>query len=217
MMQHISISKPVFLLLNILAAVLFIPLFMVQQLGPLDFWWWMSFNLIILTSLAFSLDKSYRPFLTEDLGKAAGKKVLTGLASALILYGVFFAGNYLSRRMFDFAGEGIQGVYDFKGDAGSFRIVFLMAFIIGPGEELFWRGFLQRHFQEKTSKITGFIIATAIYTGIHVFTGNIMLILAALFAGLFWGWMYMKYRSMVMNIVSHTVWDVVVFIVFPFA
>jgi hypothetical protein len=43
-----------------------------------------------------------------------------------------------------------------------------------------------------------------------------MLIVAALVAGLFWGWMYMRYNSMVMNIVSHTVWDIAVFLILPF-
>jgi membrane protease YdiL (CAAX protease family) len=44
-----------------------------------------------------------------------------------------------------------------------------------------------------------------------------MLILAALIAGLFWGFMYYRYRSLLANVVSHTVWDVAVFLVFPFS
>ena len=118
--------------------------------------------------------------------------------------------------LFDFAGEGISNVYAFKGDAEGIRIGLLMLLIIGPGEELFWRAFLQRHFQDRLGKRKGFILATVVYTGVHVLTGNLMLILAALVAGLFWGWMFMKYNSMVMNIISHTVWDISVFLLFPF-
>jgi membrane protease YdiL (CAAX protease family) len=55
-----------------------------------------------------------------------------------------------------------------------------------------------------------------LYTGVHIFTGNFMLVMAAFICGLFWGWMYLKYNSMVINVVSHTVWDIVVFLVLPF-
>lgn len=210
-------SGQTLLLFTILAVFMFVPLFLYQSFGPLDFWWWMSFNLIILVSLTYTLDKTYKPFLIEDLRKNPLKKAASGLLSAAILYLVFFTGNILSRWLFDFAGEGIEIVYGFKGQATGLKIAALMILIIGPGEELFWRGFLQRKMQTRFGKWAGFLLATLIYTGVHVFTGNIMLILAALFAGLFWGWMFMKYRSMIMNIVSHTVWDVVVFLIFPFA
>ena len=114
------------------------------------------------------------------------------------------------------AGDGIADVYAFKGDAEGIRIGLLMLLVIGPGEEFFWRGFMQRHFQFRLGKWQGFLLATLIYTGVHVLTGNLMLIVAALVAGLFWGWMFMRYNSMVMNIVSHTIWDISVFLLFPF-
>jgi membrane protease YdiL (CAAX protease family) len=91
-----------------------------------------------------------------------------------------------------------------------------MLAVIGPGEELFWRGYLQRKLSSKTGKWVGFIIALLMYTGVHIFTGNIMLILAAFICGLFWGWIYLKYNSMVINVISHTVWDIVVFLLLPF-
>lgn len=203
--------------LSILAMILFIPMFIIRQIGWFDFWYWMSANLIVMISLGWLLDKSYKKSLTDDLRDGVPGKVMLGLVSALILYAFFFIGNYLSRLIFNFAGEGIANVYAFKGDAEGFRIALLMLLIIGPGEEIFWRGLLQRHLEARLGSWKGFLLATAIYTGVHVFTGNIMLIVAALVAGLFWGWMYMRYKSMVMNVVSHTVWDIAVFLVLPFS
>ena len=136
--------------------------------------------------------------------------------SAVLLYLLFFIGNYLSRRWFNFAGSGIEGVYNFKGNAAGFRIALLMLLVIGPGEELFWRGYLQRKLSLKTGKWVGLLLALILYTSVHIFTGNIILVLAAFICGLFWGWMYLKYNSMVINIVSHTVWDIVVFLLLPF-
>ena len=62
----------------------------------------------------------------------------------------------------------------------------------------------------------GFLVATFLYTAVHIATGNMVLVFAALVCGLFWGWLYMKYRSMIINVISHTVWDVGVFILLPF-
>jgi membrane protease YdiL (CAAX protease family) len=202
--------------LTLLAVLLFSPMFVLHGLGAFDFWWWMSCNLVVLISISLFLDSSYRFFLRADFSSGISRKILFGLASSIILYFFFFIGNKLSRLMFDFAGDGISNVYAFKGDAEGIRIGLLMLLIIGPGEEFFWRGFLQRNFQDRLGKWRGFVIATIIYTGVHLLTGNVMLILAALIAGLFWGWMYLKYNSMVMNIISHTVWDIAVFLIFPF-
>jgi membrane protease YdiL (CAAX protease family) len=129
---------------------------------------------------------------------------------------VFFVGNYLSRNIFTFAGSGIQDVYAFKMGVSKFRIALLMIFIIGPGEELFWRGFLQRNLQIKVGKYVGFSLATSIYTLIHLGSGNVMLVLAAGVCGLFWGYLYLRYNSMVLNVISHTLWDISVFLWFPF-
>jgi membrane protease YdiL (CAAX protease family) len=200
---------------TVLGAALFAPMFVLTDIGPFDFWWWMSANLVVLLLLVFMTDREYSRILREDFINGLPRKLWFGVASAVVLYGVFFAGNYLSRQMLPFAGDGIQGVYDFRGDAAAGRILLLMLLVIGPGEELFWRGFLQRHYEARLGRNRGFFAAAALYTAIHALTGNVMLILAALFAGLFWGWMYRRYRSMALNIVSHTAWDIGVFLLFP--
>jgi membrane protease YdiL (CAAX protease family) len=205
------------LLITVLAALMFSPLFVFRRVGPVDFWWWMSINLAVLLTIAMVTDREYYYILAKDFTTDIWKKLGTGLLSALILYLVFYLGNYLSRLWFDFASPGIDNVYKFKGDAAGIRIAVLMLLVIGPGEELFWRGFLQRKFSKQYGKWAGLIIALVLYTGVHIFTGNIMLILAAFICGLFWAWMYLKYESMLINVVSHTVWDIVVFLVLPFS
>ncbi|MFW6103652.1 MAG: CPBP family intramembrane glutamic endopeptidase, partial [Bacteroidota bacterium] len=78
-------------------------------------------------------------------------------------------------------------------------------------------GYVQGNLTRKYGKIKGFIWAIILYTSIHVATGNLVLILAALAGGIFWGWMYMRYRSILMNSVSHVIWDIAVFLIFPFS
>lgn len=195
---------------------MFSPMFVLHQIGPFDFWWWMSANLVVLLTICFFTDWEYLYLLRKDMSEWFWRKIGIGMLSSFLLYLLFFIGNYLSRKWFDFAGSGIEGVYSFKGNAAGIRIALLMLLVIGPGEELFWRGYLQRKFSLKAGKWTGFMMALLLYTGVHIFTGNIMLIMAAFICGLFWGWMYLKYNSMLINVVSHTVWDIVVFLLVPF-
>lgn len=202
---------------TLFATALFVVMFIFKQAGGFDFWYWMSSNLVILLSLVLIIDRSNGHELLNDFNTAIGKKILGGLLAALVLFFVFYFGNILIRLIFERAGEGIQNVYSFKQDASSIRIGLLMLLIIGPGEELFWRGYLQRHLASRFGKYNGFILATILYTAVHIATGNAVLVLAALVCGLFWGWLYMKYRSMLVNIISHTVWDIGVFIILPFA
>ena len=203
--------------LTLLGSAMFVPMFVMQSIGAFDFWWWMSVNLLILVSLSFLADRVYGPLMWEDLTGKAVHKISIALVSVIVLYVVFYAGNLLSRQWFSFAEGQITGVYHFRGEASSLRIVLLMALVIGPGEELFWRGFVQRYLSGRYGRTAGFLVAAAVYTGVHVATGNFMLVMAALICGLFWGWLYRRYNSMLINILSHTLWDIAVFVVFPFS
>ena len=199
-----------------LAAVLFPLLFITQGFGRFDFWWWMSANIAIFLTLSFLLDSEYIGLLKEDFTSDIWKKSLIGIASAAALYVVFWLGNIISPFIIPGARDGIDGVYHFKNSAPVSRIFWSMVLLIGPGEELIWRGFLQRHLGDRFGEMKGLLMATAFYTGIHVFSGNIMLTGAALVCGLFWGFLYFRYRSMLINTISHTVWDIAVFLLFPF-
>ena len=211
-----SNDKALTLIVTLLAVVLFVPLFVTRGLGVFDFWWWISANLIILIAIAAFFDSAWRSSIRRDMSGSILFKIGMGILSALFLYLVFAVGNFFSRNIFSFAGSGIQDVYAFKMGASRLRIAVLMIFIIGPGEELFWRGFLQRNFQKKTGNYLGFILATGIYTLVHLGSGNVMLVLAAGVCGLFWGYLYLRYGSITLNIVSHTLWDVTVFLWLPF-
>jgi hypothetical protein len=43
-----------------------------------------------------------------------------------------------------------------------------------------------------------------------------MLVLAAAVCGLFWGVLYLRTGSILLVAVSHTLWDIAVFVLFPF-
>jgi membrane protease YdiL (CAAX protease family) len=202
---------------TLFAVALFTVMFTIRQAGAFDFWYWMSSNLLLLLTLVFILDRGNAREIRRDLGTNITRKLLTGILAAAILFLVFYVGNIFIRFLFERAGEGIQNVYSFKQDADPLRIGLLMLLVIGPGEELFWRGYLQRRLGTRYGKWAGFVMATTLYTVVHIATGNMVLVLAALVCGLFWGWLYLRYRSMIINVVSHTVWDIGVFLLLPFS
>jgi membrane protease YdiL (CAAX protease family) len=200
----------------IAAAILFTALFRLRRLGPLDFWAWLALNVIIVVAVGFLMDRDYVQRLARDLRAGLLRKVGLGVASAVALYGVFAAGRILALRLFPFAAAGIDHVYALRAGVPVLRVVLLIALIIGPGEELFWRGFFQERVAAASKPAAGFALTAILYAAVHLASGNVMLVLAAAVCGVFWGWIYLRYRSPVLNIVSHTLWDLLVFVVFPF-
>ncbi len=198
-----------------LAAFLFIALFRLRRLGPLDFWSWLAFNIVLVGAVAFLIDRGYAARLRRDAGSGLLRKAALGVASAVVLYAVFAAGRVLATRLFPFAGTEIAGVYALRAGTPLLRVGLLIGLVIGPGEELFWRGFFQEWTGATTSRTYGFLLTVFLYTAVHVASGNVMLIAAAAICGLFWGWLYLRFRSPVLNMISHTVWDLLVFVVFP--
>jgi membrane protease YdiL (CAAX protease family) len=199
------------------AVALFALLFIGRGFGPLDFWWSMSGAVLLLVGLGAVLDRGYPASLARDPRSGALRKLVLGLLAAAALYGIFWVGNEASRWLFPFASGGIGRVYDFKAGAALPRIILLMALIIGPGEEIFWRAYLQRRWQARFGRWPGFLAAAALYTLVHAASGNVMLVLAAAVCGVFWGFLYMRTGSILLVAVSHTAWDLAVFVIWPFS
>lgn len=139
-----------------------------------------------------------------------------GTVAAAILYGVFFLGNELAGALPFFGGQ-VEHVYATKAQAHPNLIGALLLFPIGPGEELFWRAWVQRALMAKYGRWRGFAITTALYTAIHLPSLNPTLLAAAAAAGIFWGLLYMQVRHIGPGIVSHALWDAAVFVWIPFA
>ena len=199
----------------ILALALFPFLLHFRRLGPLDFWWAMGLVVAVLVASAFAADSGYPALLREDIRTHPFRKIALGGLSAAALFGVFYLGDSLVRRFLPMGGEGIGAVYALKSGAPALRIGLLLLLVIGPGEELFWRGYLQRTWQKKLGRASALPFAVAVYTAVHVASGNPVLVLAAAVCGLFWGVLYQRSGSVLLVAVSHTIWDLAVFLLFP--
>jgi len=198
-----------------LAFVLFVPLFLFDRLGPLDFWWGLTFNVLALACLALLFDGRCRERVRSDILSRPARKILGGALTAAVLYLFFVGAGALAEKIFPQAGGAIGRVYALKAGVTSGRIFFSLLLVIGPGEEIFWRAFLQDRAQALWGERSGWLAASALYTAVHLGSGNPFLVAAAAVGGLFWGYLYLRYRSILLNAVSHTLWDVVIFLVRP--
>ena len=198
----------------VLAFVLWVVMFAFR---PLNFWVMLTFSTSLLAAIAFALG---RPLIPSR--EFTAKNLLLGILLAALLYAIFYVGNQflvLVSRLFpallpDPAGN-IASVYANLGGLSSALVAFLLFFPIGFGEEIFWRGFVQRRLRGRWSARSAFLLTTLLYTAIHLPTGNPVLILAALTCGLFWGGFYWATGSFVPVLVSHMLWDPFIFVILP--
>ncbi len=141
--------------------------------------------------------------------------IALGLVSAAVLYSAFWVGNAVAPYIVPGAHSQVGNIYGMGERSARLWIFLLLFFVTGPGEEIFWRGFLQQQLQDRVGTAWGYVLATLVYGGVHVFSGNLMLILAALVAGAFWGAMYAWKRDLAPVVVSHSFWSAFIFAVIP--
>ncbi len=176
---------------------------------------WSGGNFWIKIGLSVLVVVSYSLYWQKPKISARLSSILIGLLSAAVLYALFYVGNVLAGYLFSGAQRQVGGIYSL-GEGTSKILVFSLLFLItGPGEEIFWRGFLQHQMMRRWGGLQGYLFTTFIYAGVHVFSGNLILVLAALVAGAFWGVLYLWRRDLLVQITSHSFWSAFIFAVFP--
>jgi membrane protease YdiL (CAAX protease family) len=235
--------------------------------------WYFAFqtevwNFWVRLSLAAALLATIALIMTPDrweLFRARPRDIAIGVASALLLYGIFWVGKQLALAILPFAADQIQSVYAKRGQLDLLSIGLLLFFLLGPSEEIFWRGFVQRRLSQKGRPLprplpdtergqtssglytlppqaarrtvqakpgplpapgrgdgglglgerSAWLVTTALYALVHIWTLNLLLLVAAGVAGLLWGWLYQREQNLITVIISHALWDVSIFVLFP--
>lgn len=168
-----------------------------------EFWKRMTTTGLTLGALALAGDERVRP-RWRDL--PVGALVAAGL------FAVFQVGDRFARERMPRGAEEIGEIYELREIAPREEIAVRLATVIGPAEELFWRGWLQRRLG---GGLGGWLGAAAAYAGAHLVTRNLTLIGAAAVAGLYWGALRAVGVPMGALVVSHSLWDIWIFLVQP--
>ncbi|MGN1256687.1 MAG: lysostaphin resistance A-like protein [Bacteroidaceae bacterium] len=196
----------------LVAALLWFVMFSPLTSPYVSFWLVMSLSGMLLTLLAICLGGN--PIECRDTWLS---NLLLGIIIAIALWCFFWVGDKVSQWLFSFARPQIDAIYDMKAGFPQWVIALLLFFVIGPAEEIFWRGFVQRSMSRRWGAWHGFLCSTFCYTAVHVWSGNLMLLLAAATCGCMWGFLYfLMPKRLPALIVSHALWDVAAFVLFPF-
>ena len=216
-------DKGLLVLSLLVAAVLWFIMFSPWTAPQVNFWVCMTVSAIVLTSFAFVFGKGN--FQLSSFRSGAGgttfnfqlSDFLLGIAIAALLWGVFFVGDKVSQLILPFAREQVNIIYNIKGNLSPTLLALLLLFLIGPAEEIFWRGYVQRTLSKYRSPFVAFLLTTACYTAVHLPSGNFMLIMAALVCSICWGGLYcLMPQNLRAIIVSHALWDAAAFVWLPF-
>ena len=138
-----------------------------------------------------------------------------GLASAAVLYVTFQVGDRFARRFVPSGDAEIREIYALRTLRPRGEIATRLATIVGPAEELFWRGLVQAALMRRFGRWKGAAIAAGAYGGVHVTSGNFTLLGAAGVAGAHWCALYAAGVPLGALIVSHVAWDIWIFLVQP--
>ncbi len=185
-------------------------------LKPFNFWLSMSLAVSLLIFIVFLFDKS-----VFDEIRISYTNILYSFISALFLYFIFFVGNkilILINLKFNILNDRwifLDNIYANKTGLSPLVISVLLIFPIAFGEEVFWRGFIQKSLENHMKKYFALLLTAILYTAVHLISFNPILILAALTCGLFWGFLYMKTKNPSLVILSHIFWDIMIFILSP--
>ena len=170
--------------------------------GPRErFWDRMTATGLVLGGLALATDRDARRV------RIGPGEIALGLATAAGLYGIFRVGDTVAREVMPRGREEIGDIYALRSLRSKEELATRLGLVIGPAEEVFWRGFVQGR--------AGYLTATALYGGAHVVTENATLISAATVAGAYWGLLRAIGMPLGALVVSHVAWDIWIFLIAP--
>lgn len=202
-MSDVSEAKNVVVGVSLAFALWYI-VFLTHILG--SFWYRVTVASIILALYAAILGRS----VAGGDQDASVSEALKGVVSGGFLYASFFVGYNVFRSSLE---SGASSVYLFRTDSPLY-IAAVSLIITSFCEEFFWRRYLQTVLVESQGG-TGFTLSVLLYAFIHLPTGNLALVFAALIAGLFWGLLYDYTESFWVVVFSHVVWTELIFVFLP--
>ncbi|WP_017381305.1 CPBP family intramembrane glutamic endopeptidase [Paenisporosarcina sp. TG-14] len=171
------------------------------------FWYMYTFTMLLFMALSFVIGKIEDEVQTWEY-------LVFGIGYGTLTYGLIA----IAYRFFSiFTDKAAISVEQFLTDFGPTSVwhYILLILIIIPGEELFWRGFIQQKLKAYMSPFFS-VLASSILFGLSMsFSGFWLGVFAAITSGLLWGFLYEWKKSMPLIIIAHITMTVLLFLVLP--
>jgi uncharacterized protein len=196
-------SKTFYLLIVVVHILLFVSF---QSMFP--FWVMFTVTFLLLSIVAIRTSKLYRDNFSIQ-------NTILALFSGILMYGFFYIGKVGSAFLFPAQLADVVVLYEKVNPVLSWHFVALFLIII-PGEELFWRGYVQGKIEAKLkNKVTVVVISSLLYTSANIYTFNPLFLLATFAGGIFWGTLYIWKKNILLTILSHLMFNLFLLILFP--
>lgn len=193
--------------------ILFIPVALVlYDLAFRDsaiFWYMYTFSILVLMSIAML----YTKILDE---MPTWKSLIYGLVFGGLIYALIAGGFQLMQWSPLTVEKSVRSFLNTYAPASIWHYLLLM-FLIVPGEEIFWRGFVQQELKKYLSLKWTILLSSALFALAIGISGFWLGALAGLVAGLVLGALYEWKRSMPLLIITHLVMIVLLFLIAPLA
>ncbi|WP_066317750.1 CPBP family intramembrane glutamic endopeptidase [Bacillus sp. FJAT-29814] len=171
---------------------------------------WYIFTGSILALIAFSKFQG-----DVDDEASFSQYILVGVISGLLIYFIFWLGIKGFELLNIPFQKDLNRLYKWFAPHLFWQYIALIL-VAAPGEELFWRGFIQKRLMNYFKPAISIALASILYATVHIYSGSWLLMLAALLSGIAWGMLYYWKKSMPMAIVSHIIFDIMIFMIAPF-
>ncbi|EKN65582.1 abortive infection protein [Neobacillus bataviensis LMG 21833] len=170
---------------------------------------WYIFTGSVLVLIAFAMFQG-----DVDDEAAFFQYLFLGIVSGLLLYVVFWLG-YQTIQILNLPYEKpIKKLYRWYAPHVFWQYIALVL-VAAPGEELFWRGFIQKSLLKNFKPLWSILIAALLFASVHIYSGSFWLVFSAFVSGCVWGFLYYWKKSMPLVIVSHIIFDLMIFIILP--
>ncbi len=171
---------------------------------------WYIFSGSVLVLIAFSMFQGE----VEDEASFI-QYIFLGAITGFLLYFVFWLGFQTIQILNLPFEQAIKKLYRNYAPHAFWHYIALVL-IAAPGEELFWRGFIQKSLLKYFKPVWSILLAALLYASVHIYSGSFLLVFAAFLSGNVWGLLYYWKKSMPLVIVSHIIFDLMIFIILPF-
>ena len=201
-MKHIIRDRPLLLSLTIAYLLLF---FSYRDLSI--FWYIYTASMACLLTLTFRLERPHNDFKLKDT-------LVIGFLSGILMYMITWTASKVLPAVHPPLQDQLEDLYILLSPTETWQYFVLILLII-PGEEIFWRGLIEKRLLTHIKAVPAVLLSTLLYAFPLIFSGNLLLVLAGIGGGLLWGVIYAWKRSLTLVIISHLLFDLMLLAAFP--
>lgn len=170
---------------------------------------WYIFSASILLLIAYA---SFQGEVDDEI--SFFRYLFYGVISGVFLYAVVWLG-YKGIELLHLPFEkNVHRLYRWFAPSIFWEYIALIL-AAAPGEELFWRGFIQKKLMTYFKPFHSILLGALLYASAQLYSGEWLLVLVTFLTGMAWGGLYYWKKSMPLVIVSHLIFDILLFILFP--